>query len=206
MVLALTFLTACQDNEQITKPAPIDLVESESNQNVSVRAVDSINEAPIPIRDGSGTEAGYIFLANDNQYLYVSYYLEDGWHMTHNYLHVASSYAEIPQNNYGAPLPEQFNNNTTLTRGVSVLSVKIPFAELNAGIGDDIVIASLVTLARISDVGKVDGSESVWVGDLAGRGPEWWSFAQYKLRQKLNNPGGKDLSAAVENNIQSMNQ
>jgi hypothetical protein len=206
MTLALTFLTGCQEKENITQPRPIDLVNSDNYQIVSERGSGAVGESYYPVWDDRNIEAGYIFIANDMQYLYVNYYMQNDWLMTRAYLHLANSLADIPVDGNGVPLPEQFNNNSTLYRGVSVYSIKVPLAEIGAGVGDAVHFASKVKVVRYNNEGKVDETGTLWVGGQQKPGSDWWHFGHYQVRIDLNDPVNAGRVGSIQANNRILSQ
>ncbi len=189
-LVALTVLSACGKNNELTGPEPVNragnLSEETGYQIADVKGTGPQGDIHSPLWIDRQAEAGFLKIANDQNYLYVTYYLNEGWSLKKASLNVSASEAEIPRDKDGRPLAEQFNNSVSLPRGMSVYTRQIRLSDHGLSLGDDVVIASLAVV--VEDSGKNQA------GEFAGRpiedksSPEaiWWSVRPYRLNLDLS--------------------
>jgi len=186
MVLALVVLTACQEGNKITALDVSQPAENEAVQTVDVKGAVSGDLIDLPAWEGSRVEPGYIFVANDAQNLYVSYYLSENWQLAGLDLNIARSEAEIPADWQGLPQPEKFRYKATLSQCESVYTQVIPLAELDLAPGDDFV---LVSRAMVGGNGPLDHTSQPFNLCVPGKADhQWWQFGQGRVKTDPNAP------------------
>lgn len=176
MVVALAVLSACQNNSDLTAPESNVQYFNRIDQPVEGENTGRLVVPIYPIWEGRSVNAGFIRVRNDNENVYVTYYLHDDWQMNQSRLHVGYTINDVPVNEQGVPQPERFNYQVSMARGFSEFTQQIPLAELNANIGDDIFIFTNVDLIR-------NGSQKSAAGaDKSPSVPQWWAMQQHRLR------------------------
>ncbi|MBW6514823.1 MAG: hypothetical protein K0B87_08735 [Candidatus Syntrophosphaera sp.] len=186
MTAALLVLTACSDNSQMTRPEdtaqiiPADMVYA-SYQVPS-------HKGPAPEIDSNNpqwlernVEAGYMFVSNDNSNLFISYYLFDGWQMSDIRLFVSQSFADLPRDGNGVPIPLDFKYQSSLDNCENVFTYTIPLADLGLGRGDSFALASQTVVGD-----RAPGPVTVCNSRQADS--EWWFVGQGRVRTNLNGP------------------
>jgi hypothetical protein len=189
MIVALTVLAACDSNNEITKPPAAAQVASDDYTIVDARHWVTVFEQNYPIYAGQNIEVGTMQIINDQDYLYLNLYLNDGWAATLSHLHIATSLAGIPQNKKGIPVPGQFEYSESYSPAKDMVSYQFPLDDLGFEIGETMYIAAHLDVSLFSPTGIVIQSETAWSGDQAGPGPRWWFYATYSLQEEARRPG-----------------
>ena len=113
---------------------------------------------------GQFIEAGTVDVANDEEYLFVTFRTSDGWTLAETHVAVGASLDDLPQTQTGNPIPGQFQYSATHD-DVTTYTYTIPLG--TAQTGDELFIAAhaVVRLALEEDVFQV---ETGW-----GEGPQF---------------------------------
>lgn len=184
MLLTLLFLMGCESQE-LTKPQSEIELDNPANLQPEIKGSLPTGQGLQPLWAGRNIQAGNLYLANDAQNLYITYFLEEGWQLMESNLHVSRNVENIPADPKGAPLPEMFAYQVSMQRGTKVYTHTIPLAEIGASLGDDVYVASRASLVRVDDKNQSYPVETAWAGEIPGSGPEWWQFSQYRLSRNL---------------------
>ncbi len=186
MVISMAVLVACSDSDQmLTNPDARNLNQParEVQAQLNYLPAGMENTQVKPLLANGNVEAGYIFLANDNQNLYVSYYLFNGWQLSETRLSVARNIKQLPRDEYGNLLPDLFQYQSPLTRCETVSTQVIPLAEVNLKPGDDFVLASQ---ALVADASSADRGPNICIPGAVDA--QWMYVGQSKVRVELNAP------------------
>jgi hypothetical protein len=186
MTAALLALTACQDNSHMTgpdNPARMDPAELvyDSYQLPSHKGPVQEIDSNKPQWQNRNVEAGYMFVSNDTSNLYISYYLFDGWQMSDIRLFVSQSFADLPRDRDGVPIPLDFKYQTAMENCENVFTYTIPLADLGLGRGDRFALASQTVVGD-----RAPGPVTVCNPRQADS--EWWYVGQGMIRTGLNGP------------------
>jgi len=118
--------------------------------------------------------AGKVTVYNDASRLYVTYDVtEPDWWISNTRLAVEKTYASVPQDNKGIPLPWSFPNVGEHTPPVKSVTYSFALAELGVGAGDHIVVAAMAGVVHPKRAGHYEGRWEwmvMWgVGNVSGR-------------------------------------
>jgi hypothetical protein len=183
MVAALMFLAACQENTKMTAPEFMKPIVNEPIQLVSEKGAVPGNDVFDPGWTDQNVEAGYIFVANDAQNLYVTYYADEDWQMAEANLNISKTIQGIPVDENGIPLPGDFKYKVALLCENTYTYI-IPLSEVGLKPGDDLVLASKAMVGR-SD-GQVGTPANICrAGDADSA---WWNISQGKVKIDPNAP------------------
>lgn len=188
MIVALAVLAACDTNNEITKPAAAAQDASTDYTVVDARHWVTVFEQNYPIYAGQNIEVGILQIINDQDYLYLNVYLNEGWKTTLSHLHIASSLAGIPRTKNGAPIPGQFEYSESYAPARDMVSYQLLLDDLGFEIGETMFIAAHFDVKRFGPTGVVLQSETAWGGDQTGPGSRWWFFANYSLQEEARRP------------------
>ncbi len=186
MILTLTVLTACQDNNKMTAPEISKPAVDEFVQTVDIKGAVSGDPINLPAWGESSVEPGYIFVANDAQNLYVSYYLIENWQLAAADLNIARTVAEIPADGQGLPQPEKFRYKATLSQCESVYTQVIPLSELGLVPGDNFVLVSRALVGGNDPLDQTSQPYNLCVPGKADQ--QWWQFGQGRVKTDPNAP------------------
>ena len=189
MIIALAVLAACDKENQITKPPAAVQDASTDYTIVDARHWVTVFEQNYPIYAGQNIEVGTLQIINDQDYLYLNVFLNEGWAATQSHVHIARTLAGIPQTKRGIPVPGQFAYSESYAPARDMVSFQLPLDDLGFEIGETMYIAAHFDVALYSPTGAVIQSETAWAGDQAGPGPRWWFFANYALQEEARRPG-----------------
>ena len=189
MIVALAVLAACDTNNEITQPSAAAQDASSDYTIVDARHWVTVFEQNYPIYAGQNIEVGTLQIINDQDYLYLNVYLNEGWAATQSHIHIAGSLAGIPQNRKGIPIPGQFAYSESYAPAQELVSYQFLLDDLGFEIGETMYIAAHFDVKLYSPTGGVIQSETAWGGDQAGPGPRWWFFANYSLQAEARRPG-----------------
>lgn len=183
MILALTFLSACQEGNKVTAPV---FQSNDYIQTVDEKGASHTGFAGIPAWNENVAEPANIFVANDSRNLYVSYYLSNNWQLAGANLSISKSLQSIPVNPEGMPLPEEFMYKATLSRCEQVFTYVIPLAELNLQPGDEFY---LVSQALVSGNDPQNNTSLPPYACFPGKGDqEWWQLERGRVNIDPNAP------------------
>lgn len=142
---------------------------------------------------GQTIDAGTVTVANDENYLYVTFTTANGWLLSETHLHVAASLEGIPQTNKGNPKIGNFAYQTTHNPYATEFTYTIAKADLPLDENNStLVIAAHAAVVMVDGDGNVIASETGW-GDgepFVERG-SWAMYFQYTW-QDCNGGGGDE--------------
>ncbi len=167
----LLLLSGCQDGPGIMDPADFELTTGPKSDPMEY-----------PIWAGQNILVGSLAISNDEEYLYVTYTLFDGWELTETHVHVAADLAGVPVNRNGIPIPGQFDYGDTHDPTVAVFTLPIPLASYAFVPGDEIVVAAHAEVTKYDEQSQQYITETAWGGDQPGPGNRWWFYALYTLQ------------------------
>ncbi len=174
MVLGLFVLAACSDDNitSVSSPQPPESMPSYrmdmgdgSSRGISI---------PLDLGSSTQSETGYIYVYNDAQNLYLSYYMNGSWRILGSFLHFGRTNADIPLDDANRPATDRFQYRFALERGMAVHNVVIPLAEIGMSRGDNVVIASYASVYQEGE----DPNNITRVG----MGASWWQTLSYLIQ------------------------
>ena len=185
-LLALAFLTACQEDNKITGPRYNEPVRDEAAAGLDIQSA-NLGEIPsIPGWEENDLEPGHIFLSNDSQNLYVSYYLSDAWQLAGVDLNISKTSSEIPNSGQGLPLPEKFRYKASLSQCETAYTQVIPLTELGLGVGDDFVLVSRALVGEKDPGGQISDNLNICVPGIGDQ--QWWKIGRGRVKSDPNAP------------------
>lgn len=130
---------------------------------------------------GQNIDVGNVLVWDDGAYLYVKFQTQDDWVLTVTQLDVASSVADIPQNQAGNPVPGHFNYSSEYDKanGVTADTYRIPLP------GANVVIAAHAGVS-LRTSGQTEGA---W-GDGSGFSGNNWAMYFWYHAPSFGNPVG----------------
>jgi hypothetical protein len=186
MVISLLVLVACSDSEQmLTGPNAINQPEGMVQTGLNYLPTGSENVVSRPILAPGNVEAGNLFISNDRQNLYVSYYLFEGWQLSETRIAVAPDAGQLPRDEEGNLLPDRFQFQIPQSRCETVFTHKIPLAEAGLNPGDLFVIASQALVAEVR-ANDLDRLPNICVPGRVDA--EWMFIGQSRVKVDPNAP------------------
>ncbi len=190
MVLAMVVLTACETSDKISGLGSPEQLQSipqvPENTQVQFVPVQQLGKAGFPVWKSRSVEAGYLYISNDYENLYVTYNMFDRWNLAQTSVSISRSIDGIPRDPQGIPVPDDFKYQSTLNRCENVFTQVIPLADLGLRPGDAFVIASQARVGENKALGQNSGQLSVCVPGKADA--QWWFVGQSKINEDLNRP------------------
>lgn len=136
----------------------------------------SCEEKTVPLMAGQSIQAGTVTIANDDDFIYVTYTTTGGWVLTKTHLFVGACTA-IPVNNGGNAVPGQFPYKTTHSN-VTSYTYTLPVSAI--GINVCGCMAAHANVKKLSPNGQTLGSETGWgQGDLINAQGNWAMKVSY---------------------------
>ncbi|MBW6516275.1 MAG: hypothetical protein K0B81_06640 [Candidatus Cloacimonetes bacterium] len=178
----LVVLVGCQNMPNLTEPQSY-----ETGILYSANAREIV-PAEYPIWAGQNILAGTLSIYNDDEYLWVTFSLIDGWLLTETHVHVAATLSGIPQNHNGTPIPGHFDYKEVhnyLTEYTEIIDLSLYDFECE----QTIVIAAHAVVVKLGDDDEIIEKETAWGGDEPGPGPRWWFYAEYTIQCNGNGNG-----------------
>ena len=129
---------------------------------------------------GQTINAGTVAVANDANYLYVTYTTTGGWKLQQTHLHVADSLAGIPQTKTGNPKIGNFAYQTTHNPLVTTYTYTIAKTALSLDANQSVAIAAHAVVVQVDGSGTVTSSQTGWAAGtpFVQRG-SWATYFQY---------------------------
>ena len=111
---------------------------------------------------GQTIDAGTVTIANDENYLYVTFSTSNGWLLSETHLHVADSLAGIPQTKKGNPKVGNFAYQSTHDPEVTEYTWVIAKADLSLDGNNSLVIAAHAVVVKYDEAGNQIANETGW--------------------------------------------
>jgi hypothetical protein len=178
MSMSFIVLAACQEKSMIVNPVSDQQDVNGQYQVVSQYALAPSIDSYYPLQNGNNVEAGFVHVYNDQSYIYVSYFMNDGWQLDSACVKVGNSVNESPLNIQAAPGGAICNKMDPNRGGYAQ---KLSIAQLGYQMNDLVVIVTQADVNKVASNGEVVGKEVFWAGDLNGAGSEWSHYLMYKL-------------------------
>ena len=156
-------VTQTDDNKQLSGGAGVNI----GNSGSSAAGENYIVLKTVPLLAGQTLPVGTVTVANDDEYVYVSYNITlPVWKISELHLYLGDS-TEIPANNSGNPVPGQFPNKITFKK-VKVSSYTFAFPRED--LGECFSVAAHCVVSG-------GGSETAWgQGSLFPNANQWGMF------------------------------
>jgi hypothetical protein len=194
-------LAACQEKSMIVNPVSDQEDANGQYQVVSQYAIAPSIDSYYPLQNGNNVEAGFVHVYNDQSYIYISYFMNDGWQLDSACMRVGNSVNESPLNIQAAP-GGAICNKMDPNRGGYAQRMSI--AELGYQMNDLVVIVTQADVNKIDANGDLVGKEVFYAGNLNGPGSEWSHYLLYKLHldpQRIENAGRIQANEMPEVNV-----
>jgi hypothetical protein len=175
LLAGLFALAACSDENVMTAPATPGAMPAQTYSLVEVDEPGRDISYPITIGSRLDSEAGYIFVRNDADYLYLDYYMFGDRRLLDSYIHIGRAQSDIPVDEAGRPIKDEFRYNFVLSRGMASYTHMIPLSELGLSVGQSIVIASYASI--------VEGEQSQPEISKAVMSSNWWFTKDFTIRR-----------------------
>jgi hypothetical protein len=160
LLAGLFALAACSDENVMTAPATPGAMPAQTYSLVEVDEPGRDISYPITIGSRLDSEAGYMF--GDRRLL-------------DSYIHIGRAQSDIPVDEAGRPIKDEFRYNFVLSRGMASYTHMIPLSELGLSVGQSIVIASYASI--------VEGEQSQPEISKAVMSSNWWFTKDFTIRR-----------------------
>ncbi len=131
---------------------------------------------------GQTIDVGSLIIANDEENLYVSYELVDGWLLKETHVHVGCSLDDFPLTKNGNPKVGNFAYQMVFDPYMDTYALAIPLADIAcfAECGDALIVGAHAAVVLLNDVGEEIQGETAW-GDGPGfPGKNWFTYSEYE--------------------------
>lgn len=181
LLSALLILAAGACSERTpTSPVDPDAPDPTASPDVLPATTEVCGDATeVDLVAGRDLAVGTVTVANDEDDLYVTYLVEEGWTLRETHLEVATSLNDVPVTASGNPTPGLFSHVASHD-DLSAFTYRIARSDLAAGPGDEVIVAAHAEVYHPA----TDREEGAW-GDGARftTGGSWATHFAYELQR-----------------------